>query len=375
MLEPKVIQQLSVKVGGDGTVTDFSFTDFKGIQGSVINPTTTPNLTIILNAIEPTAINCTGSGDFLGNLTAANLSGTNTGDQNLSGYQLTSAKNSLGGYAGLSTYRLISKNNTGAIESYITNLNTASRIYTFPDRTITIAGTDEIIPPNSWQNIGACSFVSTDTPTFVMNVSGDYTNILSEGYRIKLTQTTDKFFIITKVGTFTGGNTAITLYGGTDYTLLNAAITTPQYSPYRFPLNFPSIPEKWTVSITTTTPSSTLTPTANTWYNHTSIVIPIGSWIPKLTFKLGGGKASNTFNTQASFSTTNNTSIYANNISCNSFSSSRNYICSILDSINLATKATYYLNYQTTTAAVDEIGIYADATLQATNIKLLSAYY
>ena len=60
---------------GGGSVTAFSIANANGVSGSVANPTTTPALTITLGAITPSSVAATG------NVTGANLSGTNTGDQ------------------------------------------------------------------------------------------------------------------------------------------------------------------------------------------------------------------------------------------------------------------------------------------------------
>lgn len=59
--------------------------------------------------------------------------------------------------------------------------------------------------------------------------------LFQKGDRIKLTQTTAKYFIVTGVS----GN-VITVTGGTDYTVANAAITTQQYSHQANPLGFPT---------------------------------------------------------------------------------------------------------------------------------------
>jgi hypothetical protein len=67
-----------------GTVTSVSVATANGVSGSVATATTTPAITLTLGAITPTSVAASGS------VTGANLSGTNTGDQDLSGYQLTS---------------------------------------------------------------------------------------------------------------------------------------------------------------------------------------------------------------------------------------------------------------------------------------------
>lgn len=61
--------------GGSGTVTSVSVATANGVSGSVANATTTPAITLTLGAITPTSVAASG------NVTGANLSGTNTGDQ------------------------------------------------------------------------------------------------------------------------------------------------------------------------------------------------------------------------------------------------------------------------------------------------------
>ena len=98
--------------------------------------------------------------------------------------------------------------------------------------------------------------------------------------KIKLTQGTVKYFIITAVSTYSGGNTTITVYGGTDYDLANAAITSPYYSMMKSPQGFPMSPTKWSVETTDTTSRGQSNPSGNTYYSPggLSIVVPIGVW-------------------------------------------------------------------------------------------------
>lgn len=63
--------------GGGGTVTSVSVTTANGVSGSVATSTTTPAITLTLGAITPTTVVASG------NVTGANLSGTNTGDQTI----------------------------------------------------------------------------------------------------------------------------------------------------------------------------------------------------------------------------------------------------------------------------------------------------
>lgn len=58
--------------GGGGTVTSFSFTNANGISGVVLNPTTTPALTLSLGAITPTSVNGLTITPTTGTLTVPN---------------------------------------------------------------------------------------------------------------------------------------------------------------------------------------------------------------------------------------------------------------------------------------------------------------
>jgi hypothetical protein len=123
------------------------------------------------------------------------------------------------------------------------------------------------------------SYASADDPTFTFTIAGDKTTKYSPGMRIKLTQTSTKYFIITKVE-YSDPNTTVTVYGGTDYDLANAEITSPFYSTMKAPQGFPLDPLKWTVSFTNTSLQTLNTPTENTNYtpaDHT-ITVPIGAW-------------------------------------------------------------------------------------------------
>lgn len=97
--------------------------------------------------------------------------------------------------------------------------------------------------------------------------------------------TIQKMAIITSVGAYSGGNTLITSWGGTDFSLVNATISSPKYSNVKVPFGFNANTDKWSVyyrNIATVTKTS---PTTNVWYNTGDggvvvgqIVIPIGYW-------------------------------------------------------------------------------------------------
>lgn len=134
--------------------------------------------------------------------------------------------------------------------------------------------------------------LATDTWTYAsattFTISGvDRTAIFTKGTRIKLTQTTDKYFIVTTSSFST--NTTVTIYAGTDYTLANAAITSPSYSYDINPQGYPG-----TFSYT-----PTLSASGAMTYTSTSINRAKFSVVGKMcTFQLDftgttGGSASN----------------------------------------------------------------------------------
>lgn len=133
--------------------------------------------------------------------------------------------------------------------------------------------------------IGTWSYSSADAPSFVISINADVTGLIELGDRVKYTQTTVKYGIVTKIGTFSGGVTLVTIYGGTDYALTNAAITLPYYSHSKSPFGFPMDIEKWSVVIRDATDSVAISPTvtANNYYQFGTaplhqISVPIGKW-------------------------------------------------------------------------------------------------
>lgn len=153
------------------------------------------------------------------------------------------------------------------------------------------------------------TYASADDPTFTFTISGDKTNKYSAGMRIKLFQaSTWRYFIITVVS-YGAPDTTVTIYGGTDYDLADEAITYPAYSSHKAPVGFPLDPDKWTVEVTDTTERNQADPTADVWYNLSSvnITIPIGAWNVEYSVCYGGVKAAalNMF-FQSTLSTANN---------------------------------------------------------------------
>jgi len=136
-------------------------------------------------------------------------------------------------------------------------------------------------PEDGWVAAGETwVYASADDPTFTFTIAGiDLTTKYTPGTRIKLTQTGVKYFIVTAAA-FAAGDTTVTIYGGTDYDLANAAITLPFFSRAKAPAEFPLDPLKWTLSLTDTANQTQASPVNGTWYNLGSLTlaIHIGAW-------------------------------------------------------------------------------------------------
>lgn len=175
-----------------------------------------------------------------------------------------------------------------------------------------VALANQMTASGGWTAAGEdWTYASADDPTYTFTIMGDQTTKYQQGDRLKLTQTTEKYFIITAIS-YTAPNTTVTVYGGTDYDLANAAITDPYYSKLRSPRGFPFDPAKWSVTISDTGNYTQSSPSvySTTLYNlgSISIVAPLGAWNAKYRVPC---YQSNTSNTIASAYTSLSTSASA----------------------------------------------------------------
>ena len=197
------------------------------------------------------------------------------------------------------------------------------------------------------------TYASADAPTFTFTVSGDKSTKYYPGMRIKLTQTTVKYFIITKV-VYSSPNTTITVYGGTDYTLASATIIYPYYSSAKAPAGFPLDPAKWTVTVTDSTRrSKTSGIVTNTWYNldaASRISVPIG--IRRLSYMVYGSSSVTAtpawHNTRVCLSSSPNSC--SDNLSLREHlvltDLDNNILSSAVFTVVTTAKTTYYVNIQ-----------------------------
>jgi hypothetical protein len=241
------------------------------------------------------------------------------------------------------------------------------------------AGVGAGIDDSGWVSSGETwTYAGADAPTFTFTISGDKTGKYSAGMRIKLTQTTVKYFIITKVA-YVDPNTTVTVYGGTDYTLANAAITEPYYSVVKAPLGFPLDVTKWTVRVTDTADRSQASPTNGVWYNPGSITIsvPIGIWYVCYQVAANVTKSSTTLvNMLVTLSTANNSESdkdFTSTLVIGGASGTMSLRAenSRSKQLNVASKTSYFLNVSTGTEA-GSIGVRGDQG--TTIIEAVCAY-
>lgn len=226
---------------------------------------------------------------------------------------------------------------------------------------------------SGWYSVSdAWVYASADSPTFVITVPTDATTTYTPGMRVRLTQTTVKYFLVTAVTA-----TTLTVYGGTDYTLANAAISAISVSGSTAPFGFPLDPAKWSVTLTDTSNRNQASPGAGTWYNpgSLSITIPIGIWLVQKggsvgIVQSGGAQGTASFTLSTTNSTesdsTFTTTGYVSVLSAESFVPHF-----IMKPLTLATKTQYFLNIRAS-AAITTVELRGDQ--QATVVRATSSY-
>lgn len=144
---------------------------------------------------------------------------------------------------------------------------------------------------DGWSPIAdTLAYTSAADPEFTATFTGvDLTGTLFVGMKLKMTNTTVKYFVITKIE-FSAGNTTLTLYGGTDYDLTAAAITNLYFSVAKSPAGFPADKTKWQIAYTGPFANFNIpNPVQNTWYNigGDSVVAVTGLWYTSYSVNAG----------------------------------------------------------------------------------------
>ncbi|MBM3283375.1 hypothetical protein FJY90_03925 [Candidatus Gottesmanbacteria bacterium] len=100
---------------------------------------------------------------------------------------------------------------------------------------LTLPQSGILTSPDGW-TYDTATWTYASATTFT--VSGDVTATFQKGTKIKLTQTTAKYFYVTS-SSYSAPNTTVTVTGGADYSIANATITSPAYSSVDNPQGFP----------------------------------------------------------------------------------------------------------------------------------------
>jgi hypothetical protein len=110
-----------------------------------------------------------------------------------------------------------------------------------------LSGTDvgPLLTADGWLAAGE-TWTYASATTFT--IAGDQTGKYSKGDKIKFSQSGQKYFYIIGVS-YGAPNTTITVTGGVDYTIANAAIGSPYYSKQNSPNGFP-LQFNWTPAYT-----------------------------------------------------------------------------------------------------------------------------
>lgn len=293
----------------------------------------------------------------------SNLSGTNTGDQDLSSYATKTGAEELTNKT-LTSPKI---NENVVLTATATQLNLLTGLTSLPTASGWISYT-AVTPTRA----------SADDPTYVLTFSGvDLTSVIYPGMRVKMTQNSATIYAIVTAISFST-NTTLTLYGGTDYDVADTgtyAISNFSYSPVKCPAGFPVTPAKWSVETTDTANNTQGSPTQNTWYNLGNVTqsIPIGVW--DVTYMVAGrtskAGAANFFTT---LSTANNTESDIDFTAFAQNDATQDLILSVTrrKTLTLAAKTSYYLNTKTNVASVTTIG--NNGNLSKTIIKSICAY-
>lgn len=219
------------------------------------------------------------------------------------------------------------------------------------------------------------TFSSTDAPTYVVSTTLDWSNTIPVGARVRVVQTTEQYFLVTAIDSST-----ITLYGGTDYSLTSAAITSPAYSVFKSPMGFPLNPLKWRERFADVQDRTQSSPVDSTWYNlgSSSLSLPIGSWLVDYQVVLAFTKATTTsISASVTLSTTTNSETDADLTSYHRFDGAsgtiRAYVTTFRQKHILTTATTpYYLNAMSTATLANLLfaGSNAKTIIRATSCYL-----
>lgn len=358
------------------TIGDTSIT-----VGSTTNWATTTGVTFAIDTIDSAGERVDGSYNVFRGTVASATSITNVtyvgGDAN----QNYSAGSTTRVYILLSSYRdnrmvdglLVEHKQTGAHSDITADSITNAGALT-QTGALTLRSWDGWWDANETWTYASGS--GTNVGTFTI-AGVDRTTKYQAGDRIKFTQTTVKYALITKVAY--ASDTTITIYLGTDYTIANAAISSNYFSHIKAPFGFPLAPEKWTV--TTTSSNDRTNFGSGTWASLTdSITVPIGSWRLTLKAQIGinttqqaSRNAKITLSSDASTETNTNTTAAINQLAASSTSASSETSVYRVDDITLTSSTTFTLMGRLSSTTNAQAAVYG-SSMSPIVIKAISNY-
>lgn len=144
---------------------------------------------------------------------------------------------------------------------------------------------------SSWSTIySTFTYAAADDPTYTMTVSGDYTEELTVGTKIKISQSGTKYFIVSKDATVASNVTTVTIYGGSNYDLAASTISSVEISREKAPKGFPFTGWTWDLAALFV---SQVSPASNTWYySGATLDFPIGVWFATFNFRIAANNGS-----------------------------------------------------------------------------------
>lgn len=229
-----------------------------------------------------------------------------------------------------------------------------------------------INPNETWTY---ASGAATNVGTFTI-AGVDLTGKYQPGDRVKFTQTTVKYGIITKVAFST--DTTVTIYMGTDYTIANATISANYYSKEKSPQGFPMSPTKWTETLSSANDRSISSASYTSLTD--ALTVPIGAW--RLTLKVvlvvsisqaALRSSFATLSSDASTETNPNTTIYLGLVPASATATANVASMRSEDNILLTSATTFTLMGKLNSATNASGNIYG-STVSPTVIRAISNY-
>ena len=247
--------------------------------------------------------------------------------------------------------------------------------------------TGAFLPYNGWipaPFTWGCHRIA-DAPIYDININANITGTIGVGDRIWGVQGgANKFFLVHGVA-ITGSTSYLNLYGGTDYTIITGAITSPQYSNIKAPFGFPLDPLKWTVKVSDTGNCIKSTPSGTVWYGDTglsatgpSISFPLGAWNASYKAMVSSRDTTVTdftvYITLSTSPTTESDSEWTAGAVLSAPAGTYDVFGAIFvqKSIFLTAKTTHYLNIKSNISTADNIKIRGD--IVTTIIRAVSNY-